>query len=270
VTLVPEIDMPGHMTAALAQHPELQLADAAGNREAGKLDVTLPEARTFAREVVADQLALWKGVPFWHTGADEYLGAFATDADYARFPQLQAYARDKHGPSATGHDAVQDFVNEIGAQVRASGRRLRVWSDGIHADGVVKVPADTTVEWWENRVSPSPAALTAAGHDVINMGWWPLYYVNGGPLAGLRSTEADFRADFVPWRFEGPYTARWLGGPPTVQELEPGDPHLLGAALAVWNDDPTSPGGAPDTLAPGIRPRLEILAAKTWSISRPG
>src|SRR4051794_2566413 len=30
VTIVPEIDMPGHMTAALAKHPELQLADALG------------------------------------------------------------------------------------------------------------------------------------------------------------------------------------------------------------------------------------------------
>jgi hexosaminidase len=264
VTLVPEIDMPGHMTAALATHPELQLADVAGNREAGKLDVTLPEARRFVAELLADQLALWK-TPFWHAGADEYLGAFATDADYARFPQLAAYARDKHGPDATGHDAVQDFVNEIGARVRAAGKRLRVWSDGIHADGVVPLFGGAVVEWWENRVSPTPAALSAAGHDVLNVGWWPLYYVNGGPLGGLRSTEADFERDFVPWHFEGPYTPRWAGGPPAIETLDPADPHLLGATLAVWNDDPANAGGAPGTLEHGIAPRLRILAGKTWT-----
>jgi hexosaminidase len=263
VTLVPEIDMPGHMTAALAAHPELQLADVTGRREAGKLDVTLPAARAFAAEIVDEQLRLWR-TPFWHAGADEYLGPFATDLDYERFPQLGAYARERHGPEATGHDAVQDFVNEIGLRVRAAGRRLRVWSDGIHADGVVRLLPGAVVEWWENRVSPTPAQLAAAGHDVLNVGWWPLYYVNGGPLSGLRSSEAEFYEEWEPSRFEGPYTARWVGGPPTPQELPGDDPHLLGTTLAVWNDDPAAPGGAPAALAAGIAPRLRIVAQKAW------
>jgi hexosaminidase len=213
VTIVPEIDMPGHMTAALAKHPELQLTDALGNRQADKLDVTLPAARTFVAELLADQLELWNG-PFWHGGADEYLGAFSTEADYARYPQLAAFAREKYGPDAGARDAVQDFVNTVGAQVRAAGKRLRVWSDGMNAGGKVTLPTTATVEWWENRVSPPPQELAAAGYGVLNVGWWPLYYVNGGPFTSLRSTEADFYEEWDPWHFEGPYTARWGGGPP--------------------------------------------------------
>lgn len=267
VTIVPEIDMPGHMTAALARHPELQLADALGNRSPDKLDVTLPAAREFAREIVADQLTLWRG-PFWHAGADEYLGAFSTAADYQRFPQLAAYAQGKYGPSANGHDAVQDFVNELGEQVRAAGRRLRVWSDGMAGGSAVRLLPGTTVEWWENRVSPRPQQLVKDGYDVLNVGWWPLYYVNGGTFGSLRASESDLRDRWDPWHFEGPYTPRWTGGPPVYDELARDEPRQTGAMLAVWNDDPQNPGGAPGTLERGIAPRLAILAAKTWSARR--
>jgi hexosaminidase len=263
VTIVPEIDMPGHMTAALAKHPELQLADALGNKSADKLDVTLPAARTFVSELLADQLRMWNG-PFWHAGADEYLGAFSTEADYARYPQLAAFAQAKYGPDANGHDAVQDFVNTLGEQIRAAGKRMRVWSDGMGGAGKVDLLPGAVVEWWENRVSPTAKELTAAGRDVLNVGWWPLYYVNGGPLTSLRSTEADFYEQWDPWHFEGPYTTRWSGGPGQYEELPRGDKHVLGATLAVWNDDPANAGGEPATLAKGIAPRLRILAQKTW------
>lgn len=266
VTIVPEIDMPGHMTAALAKHPELQLTDATGQRQPDKLDVTLPAARAFVGDIVDEQLKLFHA-PWWHVGADEFLGAFSTAADYDRYPQLAAYAQAKYGPTANGHDAVQDFVNEIGARVQSMGKRLRVWSDGISGGSAVSLLPGAVVEWWENRASPTPAELVALGHDVLNVGWWPLYYVNGGTFGSLRSTEADFYEQWEPWRFEGPYTTRWLGGAtvqPPDEQLPQADPHLLGASLAVWNDDPANPGGAAAPLAAGIAPRLRILAQKTW------
>ena len=52
VTLVPEIDAPGHMRAALRAHPELQLADAGGGLAADKLDVTDPLARRFVFDLI--------------------------------------------------------------------------------------------------------------------------------------------------------------------------------------------------------------------------
>jgi hexosaminidase len=266
VTLVPEIDMPGHMTAALAKHPELQLTDATGARQPDKLDVTLPAARKFVGEVLDEQLALWK-TPWWHLGADEYLGPFSTAADYERYPQLAAFAQAKYGPGADGHDAVQDFVNEQGARIAAAGRRMRVWGDGMSGGAKVSLPTSAAVEWWENRVSPTPPDLSASGYDVLNVGWWPLYYVNGGPLTGLRSTEQDFYEQWDPTHFEGPYTSRWAGdaavAPPDAL-LKADDPHLLGATLAVWNDDPANAGGAPDALPAAIAPRLRILAQKAW------
>jgi len=258
--------MPGHMTAALAQHPELQLTDLAGNRQPDKLDVTLDAARAFAGQLVDEEMALFGG-PYWHVGADEYLGVASTPADYDRYPQLQAYAQAKYGPSANGHDAVQDFVNLLGDRIAAAGKTMRVWSDGISGGSAVPLRAGAVVEWWENLHSPTPAELAAQGHPVLDVGWWPLYYVTGGPLRDLRTSERDMYEQWQPWRFEGPYTARWITGraDPPPQELPRRDPHLLGATEAVWNDDPASPQGAPAPLAAGLAPRLRIVAQKTWA-----
>ena len=263
VTIVPEIDMPGHMTALLAKHPELQLTKAGGQKQPDKLDVSLPEARKFAAEIIGEFLPLFPA-PWWHMGADEYLGAFSTEADYAAYPQLQSYAQAKHGASANGKDAVLDFVNEVDSQVRAAGKTLRIWSDGMKGGSAVKLDPRIAVEWWEGRSSPLPEELIAEGRHVLNVGWWPLYYVTGGTFKILRSSEAAFYEEWNPWHFEGPYTARWLGGPPQYTELRPDEPLQLGATLAVWNDDPASPDAKEPAVAEGIAPRLRIVAQKTW------
>ena len=44
--------MPGHMTAALAPHPELQLRDALGRPRPAVLDVTQSRRPAFARELI--------------------------------------------------------------------------------------------------------------------------------------------------------------------------------------------------------------------------
>jgi hexosaminidase len=248
VTLVPEIDMPGHLTAALAKHPELQLRNAFGQAQAGKLDVTLPAARKFAHELVADLLPLFPG-PWWHLGNDEYLGILSTPIDYRLYPQL------------TG-DSVPNFVKEIRAQVVAAGKRLRVWSDGL-GDDPAWLPRDVAVEWWEELHSQSPERLLADGRDVLNVSWWPLYYVTGGPLQGHRASEREMYETWVPRRFEGPYSALLPVDLGTTVTRDP-----LGATLAVWNDDPSSPAARPAALAAGIAPRLAILAQQTWGSAK--
>jgi hexosaminidase len=264
VTIVPEIDMPGHLRAALRRHPELQLADASGRRRPDKLDVTLPAARRFAGDLLDEYLPLFDG-PVWHGGADEYLGALTTDAEYDRYPRLAAFARRRHGPRATGKDAVLDFVAFVHRTVRAAGKELRVWSDGIGGGGVLRLNPGVSVQWWEERESPPPAELVRRGHRVVNSGWWPLYYVTGGPLLGLRAALEPFAREWRPWRFEGPFTARWGGAPGApIFTLPRGDARQLGAELAVWNDDPDAPGAREEAVAAGIAPRLRILADRTW------
>jgi hexosaminidase len=265
VTLVPEIDAPGHMRAALRAHPELQLADADGRLEADKLDVTDPRARRFVFDLIDELAPLFPG-SYWHTGGDEYLGPFATDADYLRYPQLERYADAEYGPQANGKDAVLDFLNAVGERVREHGKRLRQWSDGVGGGAAVRTDPRSSVMWWEEGHSPSPEDLVAAGHQVINAGWWPTYYVTGGPLEVLRTPVEQMYEGWQPWSFSGPYSARWVLGPaaPAAATLAPDDPGLLGASLQVWNDVPDAPGAEQAAVATGIAPRLRVLAQKTW------
>lgn len=265
VTLVPEIDAPGHMEAALRAHPEWQLVNALGVRQPDKLDVTDPGARQFVFDLVDELAPLFPG-RYWHTGADEYLGPFATEADYHGYPQLEAYADAKYGASANGKDAALDFVNAVGERARRHGKTLRVWSDGVGGGSAVRTDPRATVMWWEERHSPSPSELVAAGHRVINAGWWPNYYVTGGPLQSLRTPVEQMYEHWQPWEFSGPYTAKWSAGPsaPPSGELRRGDPRQLGTSLQVWNDDPESPDAREAPVAAGIAPRLRVLAQKGW------
>ena len=265
VTIVPELDTPGHMEAALRAHPELHLVNAAGQRQPDKLDVTKPEARAFIADLLGEYLPLVPG-PWWHTGADEYLGIFSTPADYELYPQLEAYADAKYGPDANGKDAVLDYTNFIGERVRAAGKELRVWSDGTGGGSAVKLDARASVMWWEEMHSPAPQQLVESGHRVLNAGWWPLYYVTGGPLQSLRTPVDQMYESWDAWSFNGPYTRRWFvptAASPTA--LAADDPRQAGVSLQVWNDDPASPEATEQAVAAGIAPRLRVLAQKAWA-----
>jgi hexosaminidase len=266
VRVVPEIDMPGHMRAALRRHPELQLADADGRRLPGALDVSSAPARRLARELVEEALPLFPA-PYWHMGADEYLGIGAAGEDrYDRYPQLRAFARARHGPRANGKDAVLSFVVEMERLVRRHGKTLRMWHDGLGGGRAVSVPSRVVVEWWTDGLGPSPGELLARSHRVLNAGWFPTYYVVGP--AGRR--RPDLRAAYEGWapnRFAGITTVFAPPGqapPPVV--VPAGTPGLLGSELHVWNDDPD--GETEDEIAAGIAPRLRVLAQATWGSPR--
>ncbi len=267
VTVIPEIDMPGHMAALLARHPELALRPAGTvpmSAHPSDLDITSPAARRVVRQLLDEYLPLFPG-RYWDMGGDEYLNA----AEIALYPQLAAAARRTHGPMATAHDEIHDFINWVDGIVRAHGRTLRIWNDQVAGPGVVPVNRDVVVEWWINAsplgdlVTVPPATLLAEGHQVLNAGWFPTYYTADiGPLAG-RSNMQQAYADWQVDDFEGPElkTGRRMPGQ-TVRATAPG---LLGATLNVW-------GPFTETVeqtAAGIAPRLAVIAQKTWGSPAP-
>ncbi len=260
IRVIPEIDMPGHLTAALAKHPELQLADAAGDRRPDRLDFTLPAARRFARDLILEYLPLFRG-RYWHAGADEYLAP----ADYAGYPQLQRYARSRYGPRATGADAYLGFINWIDRLVRARGRTLRVWHDGLSGGRVVHVKRDVVVEWWTDHAGPTPRRLLASGHRILNAGWYPTYYVLG-PIARIRPS---VREAYESWRVNH-FSGFIVNTPvPTTRPLTvpARSRRLLGSEMHVWNDYPD--WESVEATARGIAPRLRMLAQKTWDSPAP-
>ena len=183
--------MPGHLRQALAAHPELRLP---GSTDA--LDISLPAARRFCRELILEYLDLFGG-RYWHAGADEYQGA-------------------------TG-EAYVDFINWIDRLVRARGRTLRIWHDGLSGD---RLNRDVIVEWWADHAGPSPKRLLLQGHRVLNAGWWPTYYVAGGPLSAVHPS---VKVAYETWQVN-------LFGGLAINSPTPANPlqRVSAAAAACW------------------------------------
>lgn len=281
ITIVPEIDMPGHMTAALEPFPEFQLQNRFGIRDPDKLDVTNEAARAYARDLVEEYLDLFPG-PYWHMGADEYLGVFTSEASYELYPQLESYAQARHGPDANHKDAVIDFLNEINALVRSRGRTLRAWNDGLGGGGVLTADTDIVVEVWTDLGGLTAEPLLERGHRIMNAGWWPTYYPQS-VFAVPRPSMATAYEQWKVHRFYGPFVANvtleppqgldpglpTIGVPPEApvfgrppDEVDPDEPRNLGSKIHVWSDNPQLEDE--DGVAAGIFPRLRMLAQKTW------
>ena len=176
------------MTAALREHPELQLPTQPAQRERDKLDVTLPAARR-SRATCSTSTCRSSPGRYWHGGADEYLGIVtgrlrALPAARGLRAREVRPARQRQGRGAR--------LRELDRTARAPprARTLRVWSDGLGGGSAVTL-AGRRVEWWEDALGPRPRELLAAGHRVMNAGWWPTYYVTGGPLGAVKPSMRD-------------------------------------------------------------------------------
>ena len=279
VTVVPEIDLPGHMGAALLKHPDLQLRDAFGRANANNLDYTIPAARRFAFELIDEYVELFPAQS-WHTGADEYLSTIplaATPADYATYPQLSAYAKATYGPDATPKDGILGLLNTINARVQGHGKTLRVWNDGLAGGSAVTLDRSIEVGWWTDLNGRMPQELLAAGHRVFNLSWQPTYYINGFPGGFIpgwsndipfpnKPRDQDVYDGWAPHLFHGPLAYQGQTASPTI-DVGVNEPHNLGSAIAIWNDDPAA--ATEQETAAGVAPRLRSLAQKTWGSRDP-
>ena len=78
--------------------------------------------------------------PYWHIGADEYL------RDYARYPQLLAYAKEHYGKHTVAKDAYHGFINWVSGIRRSAGKTTRMWNDGIeNDDGTISLATETSL-----------------------------------------------------------------------------------------------------------------------------
>ncbi|MGY0236963.1 family 20 glycosylhydrolase [Longispora urticae] len=238
IAIVPEIDMPGHMNTTLTAHPELKLKSKSGVVSNDFIDLSMDASYTLIRDVITEYLPLFPG-PYWHIGADEYV------TDYSQYPQLGTYAKAHYGANATAKDTYYGFVNWTNDIVRAGGKTLRMWNDGIKSgDGTIAPASNITVDFWYNY-GLSPQALLDRGHTVANQSWTPTYYVLGGAKPDTRWMYETW----TPERFEGNQTTN-------------APARNLGSSIHVWCDNPNAE--SEDQIAAGIRLPLRALSQQVW------
>ena len=144
VTVVPEVDLPGHVNAALASYPELNCDGKAPAPYTGinvgfsALCVDDPDTDRFLNDVLGELAAITPG-PYLHIGGDE-----------ATAMTPEAYAK---------------VVTRAQAIVSAHGKTLVGW----HQVAGVSLAKDAVLEFWDRSsyAGPDVVNAVAAGHKVI-------------------------------------------------------------------------------------------------------
>ncbi|PFG42562.1 hexosaminidase [Isoptericola jiangsuensis] len=231
VTVVPEIDVPGHTQAVLAAYPHLAAQD--GPHEVlttwgVSADVLDPseEALAVFRDVLDEVCEVFDS-PFVALGGDEVpLTAWRARPDLAeRAASLGLTRPDGSGDVARLHGW---FVARLADHLRGLGRRAVVWDEAFGPD----LPRDAVVLCWRGHEVALEAM--AAGHDVVLAPEQEVYLDHRAaedpdePVpVGFARTTADVYA------FEPMPDAVRASRPDLPADL-PG--RLLGAQAQVWTE----------------------------------
>lgn len=245
IDVVPEVNAPSHMRPFLVAHPDRALRRGGdGEPDLERLDFTREDAADFYLSIV-DTYADVFDSSWWHMGADEFEYANLT---YADFPQIGEAARRKFGPSAQPRDMFFDFINQVARGMKARGKRLRIWNDGVVVPNIVELDRDITIEYWYYKTL-APGALLQAGFHVMNTGI-QYYWSRSEPFA------VDARAIYeerLEDRFDDGETYREAG--------------VAGLRCSIWPDRAWME--TENQVADEVRDGLAVTAQAGWSHTHP-
>nr|WP_260616979.1 glycoside hydrolase family 20 protein [Streptomyces sp. WAC05458] len=256
ITVVPEIDSPGHLGAVIAAHPDLQLRNAQGTPTRGAIDISDPEAAEIVDDLLDEYADLFPGSQF-HLGADEYQALVVSDPE-ASYPDLAAAARKAYGSGGTVADLTTGWLNDRAKTVMAHDRTPRAWNDGFFKDTSVEPLKEIKVAYWTGKEigARQPVEYLRAGREVINYNDEFLYYVLGEPQTFVYPTGERIYEQWTPRVIRGttPVDAEY-------------DDQILGGSFAVWGDIPSAQTQA--QVADGIRLPLAATVQKLWDPDKP-
>lgn len=243
ITVLPEIDMPGHMVAAISAYPEL--GTTGRQVEVGRTwgieeEVLNVEESTvrFCTDVLDEALDIFPG-KYVHVGGDE-----CPKAAWRSSPRVQVL---KHERGLADEKEMQSwFLRKVAEHLRERGRTLVGWDEIL--DG--GLPPDGVVMSWRGEQGGVAAAL--AGHDVIMtpeshtyLDWYQSEDP-AEPLAIRRSVDL----------------AKVYGYEPLPAALPPErHHHVLGSQAQLWTEYVRTPEHAEYMYFP----RLCAFAEAVWS-----
>ncbi|TCN40310.1 hexosaminidase [Kribbella orskensis] len=243
ITVVPEIDLPGHMQAAIAAYPEL------GNNPDTQLGVRQiwgisddvlnvnDETVEFVRTVLREVLEIFPG-PYIHLGGDECPDVQWRTAEAAQARQAELGLTDAGQLQGW-------FTAQVAAVLTEDGRRLVGWDEMVETD----CPKDAVIMAWRGPDRGEVAAK--AGHDVVMAPNQSVYfdYYQGNP-----ETEPLAIGHFTP--LEKVYDFEVIPPGLTAEEQA----RIVGTQCQVW----TEYMEGPDQVGYMLLPRLSAFAERAW------
>lgn len=198
VTLIPELESPGHGTLLRQHYPEVFGASPTEL-------ASLPSARAGLKTILVEMMEVFQSSPYVHVGGDEAYGV--------------------------PHHLQQDLVNDLHAFLSEHGRTAMVWEGPPLGEGEHKIDTDVVHFNWRTIDFPADAML-AAGYPVVQASWDPLYMVDHYPRNNFTmASPAHIYRTLTRTRY-----AHFNPGMPTFANpivVEP-HPQILGYCMPWW------------------------------------
>ena len=244
ITVIPEIELPGHSLAALASYPELGCTG--GPYEVATTWGVFPDVYcagndqvfTFLEDVLTEVMDLFPS-EYIHIGGDE-----CPKTRWKHCPKCQARIKNEHLKNE--HELQSYFIQRIEKFLNAHGRQIIGW-DEILEGGLA--PKATVMSW---RGEKGGIEAAQQHHDVIMTPGFALYFDHyqadpaTQPLAigGFTNTKMVYNYNPIPKKLKG--------------DLEK---YVLGAQGNVWTEYMQTP----EYVEYMVYPRACALSEVDWT-----
>jgi hexosaminidase len=254
ITIVPEIEMPGHSSAALAAYPQFACGCPTCFNGPYSLNVTAyvggvfcaarPETMSFLHDILGEVITLFPG-PYIHIGGDE-----------VDFRNWQRHSLDQALTNTIGTTNMQVyqsyFTQQIADWIKSQGRTMIGWSEIMNGGTVT----NAALMDWEPTGTPARAIQAATNQEYAVMCPSAICYINKFvSTANVWSNEPPSQAGNVP-------LANVYNFEPVPAGLAPGyTNYILGAQGNSWTE------WIPSVLNMEFKmfPRLSALAEVNWT-----
>lgn len=244
ITIVPEIDMPGHSEAALIAYPHLEcFGQVPELPERGFTHHIMCAGKAatlvFLKDVLEEVCRLFPS-PYIHLGGDE-----APKKNWDSCADCQAQIRQYK--LRNSHDLQLWFSAQMASYLKSKGRKAVFWGDVVYQKGY-PLPENVVVHWWNWRGHRDLALRSALrqGHEVI-CGTNYYTYLNF-PLTPWNEYGKDRTFDIRDSYENNPSMNR------DTSAL------VLGMSCALWADG----GVREDMIDRRLFPRILAIAEQMW------
>lgn len=246
ITVVPEIDIPGHAEAALFSYPEYGcFAQKARIPETGFTDCIFCAGKdatiNFLKNVLDEVCELFPS-EYIHLGGDE-----APKGNWDRCPDCRKRIEDNGLKDS--HELQLWLSAHMASYLKSKGRKAVFWEDVIN-DSDYPLPDNVIIQWWNYRGRGDRNYRKAldSGYPVICS---PNYYnYLNFPEEPWRGYAADRT-----FSFEDAYSRN-----PADKALSENNPLTMGMECALWTDY----GLTEAMLESRLIPRIYALAELMW------
>lgn len=166
IMVIPEIDMPGHATAASKAYPEIS-----GGGEGRWKGFTFNPIKELTYEFIGnilDEVAQLFPAPYIHIGADE---VHHGNQSWFTDPEIQKFIKDNYLANEVGLEHY--FVRRVCEMIHDRGKKMIGWDEIINT-GVI--PEKAIVMWWRHDRESDLTTALDKGFDVVLTPRIPCYF----------------------------------------------------------------------------------------------